>query len=86
MDAAPLETFTIRTTDPTELMEPVHNRMPVILEPKDYDRWLDPGDPARPPLDLLRPYPAERMKAWPVSDRVDNVRNNAPELLDATEY
>jgi putative SOS response-associated peptidase YedK len=68
-DAAPLETFTILTTDPNELMEPVHNRMPVILEPKDYVRWLDPGDPARPPLDLLRPYPAERMKVWPVSVR-----------------
>ncbi len=77
----PLETFTILTTDPNELMEPVHNRMPVILSPKDYDRWLDPGDPARPPVDLFRPYPAERMKAWPVSDRVGNVRNDDPELL-----
>jgi putative SOS response-associated peptidase YedK len=62
-------------------MEPVHNRMPVILEPKDYGRWLDHGDPARPPVDLLRPYPAERMQAWPVSERVGNVRNNSPELL-----
>jgi putative SOS response-associated peptidase YedK len=80
-DAAPLETFTILTTDPNELMEPVHNRMPVILEPKDYSRWLDTGDPARPPVDLLRPYPAERMQALPVSERVGNVRNNSPELL-----
>lgn len=76
-----LETFTILTTDPNELMAPVHNRMPVILEPKDYDRWLDPGDPAQPPMHLLRPYPAERMKAWPVSDRVGNVRNNDTDLL-----
>ena len=80
--SAPIETFTILTTDPNELVEPVHNRMPVILEPKDYDRWLDPGDPTRPPIDLLRPYPAERMKAWPVDDRVGNVRNNDPTLLD----
>ena len=80
-DAPPLETFTILTTDPNELMEPVHNRMPVILEPKDYDRWLDPSDPTRPPIDLLRPYPAERMRVWPVGDRVGNVRNNEPELL-----
>ena len=76
-----LETFTILTTDPNELMEPVHNRMPVILEPKDYERWLDPETTERPPLDLLRPYPAERMQAWPVSERVSNVRNNSPELL-----
>jgi len=80
-----LETFTILTTDPNELMGPVHNRMPVILEPRDYARWLDPGDPARPPLDLLRPFPAEKMVAWPVSDRVGNVRNNDPQLLEPPE-
>jgi putative SOS response-associated peptidase YedK len=81
-EGPPLETFTILTTDPNEVTEPFHNRMPVILEPRDYDRWLDPGDPARPPIDLLRPYPAERMRAWPVSDRVGNVRNNDPALLE----
>ena len=77
-----LETFTILTTDPNSLMEPIHDRMPVILEPRDYDRWLEPGDPARPPVDLLRPFPAEKMSAWPVSDRVGNVRNNDSKLLD----
>jgi len=84
-DGAPLETFTILTTDPNAIMEPIHNRMPVILEPKDYDRWLDPGDAARPPVDLLRPYPADRMNAWTVSERVGNVRNNDPELLERIE-
>jgi putative SOS response-associated peptidase YedK len=77
-----LETFTILTTDPNELMEPIHNRMPVILDPRDYARWLQPGDPARPPIDLLRPFPAEKMLAWPVSGRVGNVRNNDPQLLE----
>jgi putative SOS response-associated peptidase YedK len=80
-EGPPLETFTILTTDPNEVTEPFHNRMPVILEPRDYDRWLDPGDPARPPIDLLRPYPAELMRAWPVSGRVGNVRNNDSELI-----
>jgi putative SOS response-associated peptidase YedK len=83
-----LETFTILTTDPNELMEPVHNRMPVILEPRDYQRWLDPGglnSDARPPVDLLRPFPAEKMVSWPVSARVGNVRNNDPQLLDPPE-
>ena len=83
-DGEPLETFTILTTDPNEVMAPIHNRMPVILEPKDYDRWLDAEDQARPPVDLLRPYPAKRMRAWPVSDRVGNVRNNDPQLLKPT--
>jgi len=80
----PLETFTILTTDPNEVVAPIHNRMPVILEPKDYIRWLDSGDQARPPADLLRPYPAEHMRAWPVGDRVGNVRNNDPQLLEPT--
>ncbi len=81
-EGEPLETFTILTTDPNAVMEPIHNRMPVILEPRDYDRWLEPGDPARPPVDLLRPFPADEMRAWPVSDRVGNVRNNDPQLLE----
>jgi putative SOS response-associated peptidase YedK len=80
-EGEPLQTFTIITTEPNELMESIHNRMPVILEPDDYDRWLDPGDPFQPPADLLRPYPEERMQAWPVSGRVGNVRNNDPDLL-----
>ncbi len=50
--------------------------MPVILEPKDHDRWLTPGDPAQPPIDLLRPYPAEQMTAWKVARQVGNVRND----------
>lgn len=80
-----LETYTIITTDPNELMETIHTRMPVILEPRDYARWLEPGDQTRPPVDLLRPYPAEKMRAWPVSQRVGNVRNNGPDLIDPIE-
>ena len=81
-EGEPLETFTILTTDPNELMEPVHNRMPVILAEGDYSRWLEPGNPVHPPLDLLRPFPAEKMVSWPVSERVGNVRNNDPQLLE----
>jgi putative SOS response-associated peptidase YedK len=57
--------------------------MPVIVKPKDYEHWLYPS--IAPPLDLLRPYPAEDMRAWPVSDQVGNVRNNAPGLLDEVQ-
>jgi putative SOS response-associated peptidase YedK len=80
-DGDPLETFTILTTDPNELAEPVHNRMPVILEPRDYTRWMETNDPARLPIDLMRPYPAEKMRSWRVDERVGNVRNDDPELL-----
>jgi putative SOS response-associated peptidase YedK len=77
-----INTYTVITTDPNELMEPLHNRMPVILQGRDYDRWLAPGDPSQLPVDLLRPFPAEEMKAWPVSHRVGNVRNNDPSLAE----
>jgi len=76
----PMETYTIITTDPNELLEPIHKRMPVILSPQDYSRWLDPGEPSRLPIDLLRPFPAEELRAWKVSAAVGNVKNNFPEL------
>src|ERR1035437_5422200 len=76
-----LETYTVITTDPNELMEPIHNRMPVILHRQDYDRWLAVADPAQMPLDLLRPYPAKEMKAWKVSRAVGNKRNNDASLI-----
>jgi putative SOS response-associated peptidase YedK len=56
----------------------------VILEPRDYGRWLgvDSSEVARPPVELLRPFSAEKMMAWPVSARVGNVRNNDAQLLE----
>ena len=76
-----LETYTVLTTDPNELLEPIHDRMPVILALKDYQRWLEPGEGTHLPVDLLRPYPAEEMKVWKVGSAVGNVRNNTPELI-----
>ena len=74
---------TILTTTPNGLMATLHDRMPVILHPNDYDRWLDPGvtDPDEV-QDLLRPYAGE-MKAHPVSSKVNNARNDGPELVRA---
>jgi putative SOS response-associated peptidase YedK len=71
-----LQSFTIITTDPNELMAPIHSRMPVILRPSDYDRWLSraESDPAHLPLDLLRPYPADEMEAHQVHPGVGNVQ------------
>jgi putative SOS response-associated peptidase YedK len=76
-----LETFTIITTDANQVVAPLHHRMPVIIERKDYARWLG-GDPAQPALDLLRPFPAEKMTAWKVDKSVGNVRNDAAHLLE----
>ena len=77
-----LQTFTIITTDANELMAPVHNRMPVILHPGDFDRWLSREETHQPPIDLLRPFPADEMEVIEVSKDVGYVKNNSPELLN----
>jgi putative SOS response-associated peptidase YedK len=74
-----LESYSILTTEPNELMAGIHNRMPVILSPDEYQRWIMHGE--HPPSDLMKPYPPEKMKAWMVGAEVGNVRNNSPELL-----
>jgi putative SOS response-associated peptidase YedK len=83
-DGSWLESFSIVTTEANALMAPVHIRMPVILDPGDYDRWINAErDPA--PLDLLRPYAAEAMACAPCNPRVGNTRNNGPEMLARPE-
>jgi putative SOS response-associated peptidase YedK len=77
-----LLTFTVITTDPNEVVEPMHDRMPVIISERDYDRWLKPGKPDRPPIDLLRPFDADKMIAWKVDKAVGNVRNDSPQLFE----
>jgi putative SOS response-associated peptidase YedK len=79
---AELLTFTVITTDPNEVVQPLHDRMPVIIPEKDYDRWLQPGDPERPPIDLLRPFDSDKMSAWKVDKAVGNVKNDRPELIE----
>ncbi len=58
-----LQSFTILTTDPNAVVEPVHGRMPVIVEPRDYGRWLSREAGVGLPVDLLRPLAAEEMVA-----------------------
>jgi putative SOS response-associated peptidase YedK len=77
-----LETFSIITTDANQVVAPLHNRMPVIVERKDYARWLGGNDSGEPPLELLRPFPAEKMLAWKVDKAVGNVRNDSAQLLE----
>jgi putative SOS response-associated peptidase YedK len=76
-----LLSFAIITTEPNELTAQVHNRMPVILQPRDYDRWLQRGVVEQLPTDLLKPYPAERMCGIEANQAVGSVRNNGPEML-----
>lgn len=78
-----LQTFAIITTIANELTGQVHDRMPVILHPQDYDRWLKRGEAERLPVDLLRPYEAEGMRADACNPAVGNVRNNGPDMLNS---
>ena len=79
---AALETCTIITTTPNELVATLHDRMPVILPPGRFDEWLGPGALPRERLqELLTPYPAEGMEAYPVSTYVNNPRNDGPECI-----
>ncbi len=74
-----IESCTIITTEANELMNPIHKRMPVILNSEDYQLWLDPQVTEKEKLQpLLTPYNSEMMKANPVSKKVNNPRNSFP--------
>jgi putative SOS response-associated peptidase YedK len=81
-----VESCTIVTTRPNELVAPVHDRMPVILPRELEADWLDPAISKEHALALLEPYAAELMTALPASTRVNSVRNDDPGVLvpDAT--
>jgi putative SOS response-associated peptidase YedK len=77
-----IDSATIITTEPNELMEGIHDRMPVILSPEDYDLWLEPDFHGQGKLlEMLKPYPAEEMEAFPVSTVVNNPRNESAECV-----
>lgn len=78
-DQPAIDSFAIVTTDASERLRPIHDRMPVVLDPADWERWIE--GPAEAVADLLRPAPEDAFVAYPVSSRVGNVRNDDPELL-----
>ena len=79
-------TFTIITTEPNELLAPIHNRMPVIMPKQHIERWLDRTYKDTEPLkQLLVPYPARKMKAYRVSSLVSNPRNDSAECMKEAE-
>jgi putative SOS response-associated peptidase YedK len=78
-----LDTCTIITTPANALVAPAHDRMPMIVAPDKYERWLDPthADVA----DLIAPYPAETMTSYPISPRVNSVRHDDATLIECAE-
>jgi putative SOS response-associated peptidase YedK len=81
-EETPIESCTVITTDANDLVRPLHDRMPVILNPRDFSRWLDPSlsDPGVL-QEMLRPFPSEPMTAVAVGTYVNNTRNEGAECL-----
>lgn len=80
-DAPPLVTCTVLTTTPNALMATLHDRMPVIVPPDAWARWLAPRTSPREAASLLQPYPDAPMEAWPIGLRVNDPRHDDPSVL-----
>ncbi len=82
-NAGRIESCTIITTDANELISPLHNRMPVIVDPRDYDRWLDADlVDTRLLKEMLKPYPSDELKAYPVGKTVNSPVNESPRCIE----
>jgi putative SOS response-associated peptidase YedK len=78
-----IDSCTIVTTEPNELMADIHDRMPVILSPDDYDLWLDPEFQGKDKLlSMLRPCAADGMTAYPVNTVVNSPKNEKAECVE----
>jgi putative SOS response-associated peptidase YedK len=75
-----IESCAIITTDPSETVKPIHNRMPVILSPDNYAEWLDPKSSERILKSLMGPYPA-KMIVYPVSTLVNKPTNDSVDCI-----
>jgi putative SOS response-associated peptidase YedK len=77
-----IESCTLLTTQPNDLLKPLHNRMPVILRPQDYDLWLDHEvQETRTLQPLFHPYPPDAMQVYPVSRWVNSPDNDDPRCI-----
>lgn len=84
-DGEGLESYTILTTDANELVEPVHPRMPVVLDEEGGERWLDATAEPDDLVDLLRPAPVEPLEAYPVTRRMNSPAFDEREAVEPLE-
>ena len=85
-DGKAVETCSILTTAPNAVTSAVHDRMPVILDPNNYDLWLDPGfTDVNAESELLKPYDASVMRCYPVSTRINHAANDDAECSAPVE-
>ncbi|MCF6139319.1 SOS response-associated peptidase [Pseudalkalibacillus berkeleyi] len=78
----PIHTCTVLTTEPNELMEDIHNRMPVILPREKYGNWLDVDGEQSDLIELMKPFDSASMTAYNVSTIVNSPRNEVPECIE----
>jgi putative SOS response-associated peptidase YedK len=85
-----VDTFTIITTAPNDVVGQYHERMPLIVEQRDYETWLDPASDHV--AELMRPYQASDLECWRVGDEAkrsanrDGSLNDAASLLDPADH
>lgn len=77
-----IETAAIIVTEGNKLMVPIHDRMPVIIEPKDFEIWLNPEQDAKELSGLLVPHDEKGFEAYPISAAVNKPSNNDPSLIE----
>jgi putative SOS response-associated peptidase YedK len=82
-NGTPVVSCAIVTCEPNELMRPIHDRMPVILDPDAERGWLSGSAEPEDLLGLLRPAPADALQVREVTDAVNSVRNDGPGLLES---
>ena len=77
-----IESCTIIVTEANQLLQPIHDRMPVIIAPENFDAWLDTSGGSEIALALLQPFRSEALDAYPVSTRVNRPQNQEPSLIE----
>jgi len=82
----PIESCTILTTDANKLMMPIHERMPLIIPPDEFDLWLAPAvNDAKKLSKLLPPFELKTMEAYPISTKVNNPKNDVAACIEPIE-
>lgn len=84
-DGSEIDTAAVITTDANETLRPIHHRMPVAIDPKDFETWLSPDTRPDEAAALLRPAPEASLSPFPVSARVNSADNDDPGLLQPVE-
>ena len=79
------DTCTMPTTGPNAVLKPIHDRMPVVVLAKNWDRWMDPKTPGVDVIDLLQPAPDDFLETWPVLDMDGNPEANGGYRSDIPE-